>query len=303
MPDFSVKLDLVLKALSLSRGRLAAELGVDKSLVGRWVSGAVTPSAHNLSALTGFVAKKRDGFTMLDWERDPAALASLFGVSLPAPMAVLQEEPAAAGRGVEVHAPSLVAAARRETERRGRSYEGFYRTTHPSMARPGKCVYSLMLIQLCDGLMIGRHGGPGTECVGTLFLVMGQLYGMLVDQSDDTVLFLVLNGVSMPRIERMDGVVASNAKDGPQTPSAVPILLERISDLPDSNEEIESLYVRLKEETHRYIDPENLPADVRAHLLRDIGPAAVAAGMGEMILRLPITISWSRGDRAPRKES
>ena len=33
------KLEFVLKALSMSRGRLAAQLGVDKSAVGRWVTG------------------------------------------------------------------------------------------------------------------------------------------------------------------------------------------------------------------------------------------------------------------------
>lgn len=49
---FSEKLGLVLKSLSMSRGRLASELGVDKSLVGRWVSGTVTPSSHNLKNLT-----------------------------------------------------------------------------------------------------------------------------------------------------------------------------------------------------------------------------------------------------------
>ena len=32
------KLELILKALSISRGRAAAEIGVDKPLVGRWVS-------------------------------------------------------------------------------------------------------------------------------------------------------------------------------------------------------------------------------------------------------------------------
>lgn len=63
---FSRKLDLVLKALSLSRGRLAAQLGVDKSLAGRWASGAVTPSAHNLENLTRLVASHRPGFSLLD---------------------------------------------------------------------------------------------------------------------------------------------------------------------------------------------------------------------------------------------
>ena len=66
--EFGAKLDLVLKALSMSRGRLAAELRVDKSLVGRWVAGSVTPSAHNLANLTLLIAAKCDGFSMLDWE-------------------------------------------------------------------------------------------------------------------------------------------------------------------------------------------------------------------------------------------
>ena len=63
---FSTKLDLVLKALSMSRGRLAADLGVDKSLVGRWASGAVTPSAHNLENLTRLVASRRSASLVLD---------------------------------------------------------------------------------------------------------------------------------------------------------------------------------------------------------------------------------------------
>ena len=55
-PHFHEKLDLILKALSMSRGRLAAELGVDKSLVGRWVSGVVHPSALNLENLTRLIS-------------------------------------------------------------------------------------------------------------------------------------------------------------------------------------------------------------------------------------------------------
>ena len=75
MSDFAPKLNFVLKALSMSRARLASELGVDKSAVGRWASGAATPSAHNLAQLTGLVSGKVKGFTSLDWDRDLASLA------------------------------------------------------------------------------------------------------------------------------------------------------------------------------------------------------------------------------------
>ena len=80
--NFSAKLDLALKALSMSRGRLAADLVFDKSLVGRWASGAVMPSEHSLSLLTQLIASKRSGFTMLDWDRDIEGLAGVFGVEL-----------------------------------------------------------------------------------------------------------------------------------------------------------------------------------------------------------------------------
>src|ERR1700751_5269963 len=77
--SFAAKFALVLKALSISRGRLAADLGVDKSVVGRWVTGAVKPSSHNLSSLTALIAGGVRGFKMLDWDRSFADLANLMG--------------------------------------------------------------------------------------------------------------------------------------------------------------------------------------------------------------------------------
>jgi DNA-binding transcriptional regulator YiaG len=81
---FSERFSLILKALSVSRGRIAADLGVDKSLVGRWASGTVRPSEHNLANLTRLIAGRLPGFTMLDWDRDIAAFARLCGVDAPA---------------------------------------------------------------------------------------------------------------------------------------------------------------------------------------------------------------------------
>ena len=77
--DLASKLDLLLKALSISRGRLAQEAGVDKSLVGRWVAGSVSPSPHNLEKVTAALARRSPGFTMLDWDRPFDAFAAHFG--------------------------------------------------------------------------------------------------------------------------------------------------------------------------------------------------------------------------------
>jgi pimeloyl-ACP methyl ester carboxylesterase/transcriptional regulator with XRE-family HTH domain len=81
--DFAQKLDLVLKALNLSRGRLAQTLGVDKSVVSRWVSGATLPTDNNMSLLTEAVARHRSDFGRLDWELDAIAFAARLGVTRP----------------------------------------------------------------------------------------------------------------------------------------------------------------------------------------------------------------------------
>src|SRR5271155_3337284 len=80
---FSEKLTLVLKVLSMSRARLAAELGLDKSVGARWASGAPPPSGHNLAQLSALMARSIPGFTALDWDRDMESLAGLLGVGPP----------------------------------------------------------------------------------------------------------------------------------------------------------------------------------------------------------------------------
>lgn len=73
--SFAERLDLVLKALSIGRGRLAAEVGVDKSLVTRWLNATHLPSPYNLERITRTIIVHCPGFTMLDWEADLGALA------------------------------------------------------------------------------------------------------------------------------------------------------------------------------------------------------------------------------------
>jgi adenylate cyclase len=73
--DFAQKLGLALKAINLSRGRLAQIAGVDKSVVSRWASGVQVPSDHNLSLLTEAVSRHRPGFERRDWDLDAEGFA------------------------------------------------------------------------------------------------------------------------------------------------------------------------------------------------------------------------------------
>jgi transcriptional regulator with XRE-family HTH domain len=136
---FPERLTFVLKALSMSRGRLASEVGVDKSLVGRWCSGVVTPSSPNLARLTEIIAARKPGFTLHSWDQDLTALAEAFGV--PAPAAA-----PAAPVGDMFPFPLLSQPSAADMVR-GADYEGIWRSTRPSSEMPGQFVHDHILLR------------------------------------------------------------------------------------------------------------------------------------------------------------
>jgi transcriptional regulator with XRE-family HTH domain len=290
IPDFAAKVALALKAMSLSRGRLAADLGVDKSLVGRWVSGAVSPSEHNLSNLTRLIGQRRPGFTMVDWDRDLPAFAAVLGVELS-----LSDDDAggAAGGGHGLPLP-ILQTARQATKRRGRAYEGFWRTTRPSVIMPGEFFHDHGMIRLeSDGLLQIRLGGAGLYFDGWILPAEGQLFGLVQDTVGQTPIFLVLNGVPLPKASTLDGLVMAASLNAARSPSAYPIIFERVGDLSGDREkddaEAEALIARDPRGT-----PESVPEPVRRHLVRDVGPEAAKRG-GDLFLMASMDSSWSRG--------
>lgn len=288
---FSVKLDLVLKALSMSRGRLAAELGVDKSLVGRWASGAVTPSAHNLENLTRLIASKRPGFTMLDWDSDLVALSARFGVA-----ARIEPVVSAELKGAPEGLPlPVLEMARQTTERRGAAYEGFWRSTRPSVMMPGRFFHDHgMVRRAANGLLQFKMGGTGLLFDGWLLPAEGQLFAILFDTVGLTPIFLIFNGVPLSKASLLDGIVMAAALNAARTPSAYPIVMERIGDLTGDVDADDDACAELLARDP-LIPEDELSEEMRRHLVRDIGPMAAANG-GDMFLLAPITSTLSRGE-------
>ena len=157
---FSAKLELVLKALSISRGRLAADLGVDKSVVGRWVTGAVKPSSHNLSGLTALIAGRVSGFKTLDWDRSFADLANLMGADPSAVPGMASHGPPGLPLAIADH---IIAT----TSLRGSAYEGFFKSTRPYVLQPGRFVHDHAMVRLDpSGYLRLRMGTAGTVVEG-----------------------------------------------------------------------------------------------------------------------------------------
>jgi hypothetical protein len=284
---FADKLTFVLKALSVGRGSLAARMGVDKSAVGRWVTGVVAPSLHNLERLTALVAERVEGFTLLDWEKDLAGLADLVGVDPPDGSIA----PVRFGDGLPL---PILEHSRITTELRGRTYEGIFRSTRPFAQRPGYFIHDTIMIRADpNGLLRVRMSTGGVAVEGWLLLLQNQLFCIAAELSSGGLVFAVLNGVNTLHARVLDGLVLSCALDPGRTPTATAAVYERIADLggdPDADDlrfETLALGACVSESGA-------LPEDIRTHLARDVGPAQLALG-GDWLLRAPLDRTISRG--------
>jgi transcriptional regulator with XRE-family HTH domain len=284
--SFAKKLELVLKVQSMSRGRLAADLGVDKSVVGRWVSGAVQPSAHNLSRLSGLIAERIAGFTALDWDRSLPAFGELLGVDLDGIAGN-----AGAMRGLPIAQIDQFLAA---TSLRGEAYEGFFRSTRPYLLAPGRFVHDHAMVRRdANGLLRLRIGSGGTSIEGWMLPFGNQIAAVCIDVTSGAVLFGLFNGVGTAQADVIDGLVLAPALDAGRTPTAHTIIFERLGDLSDDPEADDTRFAELAA-----LDPlapdASIPEALRAHLTGDFGPAQAAVG-GDLFLRMPLSRSLARG--------
>ncbi|WP_372785702.1 helix-turn-helix domain-containing protein [Phenylobacterium sp.] len=283
---FAKKLELVLKVLSMSRARLAADLGVDKSVVGRWVSGAVQPSAHNLSRLSGLIAERVPGFTALDWDRNPQAFAELLGADLEGLSGV-----GGALQGLPLAQMDQFLAA---TALRGEAYEGFFRSTRPYVLAPGRFVHDHGMIRRdACGLLRLRIGTGGTVVDGWMLPFGNQIAAICIDVTSGAVLFGLFNGVGTARADVVDGLVLAPALDAGRTPTAHGMVFERVGDLTGDPEADDRRFAEFAA-----LDPVAPDASIsdalRQHLTGDFGPSQAAIG-GDLLLRLPLSRSLARG--------
>ena len=284
---FPDNLSLVLKALSISRGQLAAAVGVDKSLISRWCSGSVTPSEYNLARLTRHIAAASPDFSLLDWELGVDALAARFGVIVPAAPR--------AGPGLSDWVPpAMLTEAAAAVALHGASYEGFWQTTRPSSEAPGQFIHDQVLMRVTpDGMLSFRLGVMDISYSGWSLPLQNKLFSIATDSVTGTFVFGIWNGVTRQRAEVADGLILTCMRDAAGTPIASKCLLERTGDLTG---DVAVDDARLRELAQQYplSTADQVPDAVRQHLWSDTGPAALANG-GETILMMTLARSMARG--------
>jgi transcriptional regulator with XRE-family HTH domain len=285
--DFPAKLNIVLKALMISRGRLAVEVGVDKSLVGRWCAGKVRPSAHNLSKLTEVIAARMTGFTMHDWDKSPAALAERFGVSLP-------EHAPSSSHEVDWIAPQVFAEAMAATRARSADYEGFWRTTRLASELPGQFIHDhLMIRRTPAGVLSYRAGIFDVRVTGWALPLQNQLITLANADFSGTFVFCIFNGTARDRADVMDGLLLTCLRDAGTSPVAMRCLMTRIGQL---SHDAASDEARLDElmAGSPIATLETAPETVRQHLWSDCGLNTFAQG-GDATLVMHFARSLARG--------
>ena len=273
--------------LSMSSAQLAAALEADKSVVSRWLSGSVQPSAHNLSRLSAMIAERVPGFRALDWERDPKSLAEMFGAD-PDAIPTLRTTRPAKGLPLEIWDQIVATAALR-----GQGYEGFFRTTRPHPAIRGRYVHEFGMIRRDEtGLLRLSMGSAENVLNGWLLPLHNQLYSICTDSVSGALAFAIFNGVGAKRVEVFDGLMLVPALAHGLSSLASAMICERIGDLSGNEAADDRRCAELMGQSP--LAPEgSIPEAMQRHLARDVGPEAAGRG-GDLVLSMALSRSMTR---------
>ncbi len=226
--EFGAKLGLALKLLNISRGRLSAEIRVDKSLVSKWLLGLVVPGGHNLAAVTDLIRSHRARFSQLNWSLPFDAFADILVSTpdgqAPNPVPIAPAAP-----------PWLVPTGQRsatEVAREGDAYPGIYVGFRQSLRNNGEIAPEVMVIwREHDQLFFEQTGAEFTHR-GEIVVLRHQLFFSGAEcPHPDGLSQSIYPGVSGSRAWRLHGLTLTMHGDRFGTPSAAPVVLQRIADL------------------------------------------------------------------------
>jgi transcriptional regulator with XRE-family HTH domain len=296
--DFSEKLALAAKRLNLSAGKLAQQVGVDKSVVARWLNCDSRPSAHSLMRLTAAVAQTVEGLTAADWDLPRDQFRERLGIPAVAVLPTGPEQTRIRLEGLK-YPPD---------PRWGTPYLGLWAGFYQSVLNHGIPQLFVMHFAADDlglhaAFTVGPIFGKGPVLASSshlqCFLECAPLFDRLV--------FCVLYGVHQPQARVIDGVLSVMAGDADGTPASTPVLLYRIDDgiafdPVTGMEELGGTVGRLNEhakiEAHRSRDAFAVMSDLApVDILKVICPVVGTSRDGgiDHVLRVPAARSLAAG--------
>lgn len=273
---FSERLAFALKTANMSPAGLGAAVGVDKSVVSRWLSGRTSPSSHNLSRISAEIARVRPGFTSLAFEAPGPEFLAALGVAGPA---------ALAPPGGLTIPFNLVEESRREVARRGMEYFGHYHMYYWSFTRPGRIVRMAFLLRPKDGLIEAHYGGRGFSFRGWALLLLNRLYVIFAEERYEAMAFLVTNAGQQPETTSITALLVGPS-DIQMVPTAAPVLLLRKSGLSDDPEADAATFEAEREATDPFAAGDAAPPAVRDALEALARLTTTPAG-GTALLQVP----------------
>ncbi|HEX2593636.1 MAG TPA: helix-turn-helix transcriptional regulator [Rhizomicrobium sp.] len=297
---FAARLDLALKALNVSRVQFAAMVGVDKSLVSRWLSSQVTPTAHNLARISDALAKVKPGFNTMQWERPLGEYQSFLGLSESAATSGAYSDaprgPAPAGGGLILQSLQLSA---REIALSGHVYTGLYVVFRQRLLNSGIPHVEVAWLYQRDGAMHYRLTDGGNRTQGHVLILRNKLH--LIGEGEtgrDGVTLHIINGTGDRHAMVMDGLLASVCGDRFFTPSLTKCVLLRIAhpldDLAAEEQRFLSTQERLAAINNAGRGPEILPEEFAGAL--DNRSGFQREGGADWLLRVPSSDSVARSD-------
>ena len=279
------KLNLVMKALAVSRGQLASQLAVDKSIVSRWVSGANSPSGENLTVLTRWVSARVPGFSGLHWDGDIAQVSALLGAG----------ELATTGLGAAFDfwlRKPVLADAVASSGAVATLCEGFWRTTRPAPNTSDWYIREYVLIQgMLSGLMRFRAGSLNVRLDGWCYCVGNQLFSSAIHETQGQSMFGIYHRPVAGKAEVMDGMILWPQSDGGGLIHASASFLERVEDLVGPEEDEARFKILLAEPP--IVPRDAVPAELQRYLTQRADPQSV--------LGMPFIGSRSYGAGLPRE--
>lgn len=217
--NFAVKLELVCKKLNWSRAKLAQQVGVDKSLAGRWLVGTSRPTGNSLMRLNDAVGRTLPDFTAAAWDLTPPAFAAELDVAPPAALATTDIL-----RGLRVFQGTAA-----NLDRMTALYAGFYRLWFAGFLNNGTVCRRACWIRRDGGTLRFDAGGGMVIYAGECAATPERLYLTGENPVFDGLIFLSLARGRRASSTRLSGIFVYYIMSGEGGIAAVPAVLERLS--------------------------------------------------------------------------